>query len=529
MQFGAKFLPPCLIAVVHQPRFQLRTCVGLISEKKISFSQAVRCWPRITIYSVALTSAIILGGFDISIISSVASLPQFQKVYGESFEDTYIIPALWLALWNAAVPAGAIAGSIGGGVTQDMFGRRLSIAIASILSAACVGVAYVSDVSDDINVRRSVFLVAKAFQGFGNGMLLCTTQTYLSENLPSALRGPGLALFPIFTLIGQLIGSIIVQVTFGMPGTSSYRTCFASQWPFTALPLIVSVLLPESPPWLIRMKKLDAARTAYSRLDTRADPVRSAAFEALKHVIEIEQETSAKEKVTYSQCFGGTDRRRTVIAMFASLSPTLFGLPLYAQASYYLQTLGMDAGPSLAFVIVGAVLGFVSTLGSFWTLTRFGRRALILSSLSIATVLWLSVGIAGCFSSLGAIWYIAICMMIILLIIGLGAWPASYAVAAETSSLRLRAKTQGVAGSTANLTTGLFSIALPYLYNPDQGRLGGRVGFVFAFFTAGAVLVMWAIIPELKDRSAAEIDEMFEMGLPTRSFKHARSQAARKH
>jgi hypothetical protein len=45
---------------------------------KISFRQAIRCWPRITIYSVALTSAIILGGFDISIISSVASLPQFQ-------------------------------------------------------------------------------------------------------------------------------------------------------------------------------------------------------------------------------------------------------------------------------------------------------------------------------------------------------------------------------------------------------------------------------------------------------------------
>ncbi len=109
-------------------------------------------------------------------------------------------------------------------------------------------------------------------------------------------------------------------------------------------------------------------------------------------------------------------------------------------------------------------------------------------------------------------------MMIILLVVGLGAWPAGYVVGAEVSSLRLRARTQGVAGVFANLVTGVLSIVLPYLYNPDQGRLGGRIGFVFAAFTAVGLFLAWRLVPEMRCRTPGEIDDMFELHLPTREF-----------
>ena len=47
-------------------------------DEKLSFVQSVRRWPRMTLYALALTAPIVLSGYDISIISSVASLPQFQ-------------------------------------------------------------------------------------------------------------------------------------------------------------------------------------------------------------------------------------------------------------------------------------------------------------------------------------------------------------------------------------------------------------------------------------------------------------------
>ena len=196
-----------------------------------------------------------------------------------------------------------------------------------------------------------------------------------------------------------------------------------------------------------------------------------------------------------------------------------FGLPLFSTASYFLQTISMSASRSIMFILIGVILGLVSNISSFWTLTAFGRRTLLLVSLSIATILWLTIGIAGCFTGDARTWYVALGMMATLITVGLGAWPASHVVAAETSSLRLRARAQGIGGVASNVANGIFSIFLPYIYNPDQGNLGARVGFVFSAFCAISVLFTWQYIPELKDRTNSEIDRMFEERLPTRDFK----------
>lgn len=104
-------------------------------------------------------------------------------------------------------------GSIFGGHFQDKGGRRLALAIGSFLSAIAVAICYVADLPDDIDSRRGVFLAGKLFQGICIGILLCVVQTYMSEVLPVALRGPIIAFLPIFTLLGQLLGAIVVYVS----------------------------------------------------------------------------------------------------------------------------------------------------------------------------------------------------------------------------------------------------------------------------------------------------------------------------
>jgi MFS family permease len=322
-----------------------------------------------------------------------------RHVYGQAFGDSYIIPALWLGLWNAAIPIGAIAGSIWGGLFQDWLGRRWSIVFATTLSAICVAVAFVSDIPPEIDTRRTVFLIAKGFQGFGNGMILCTVETYMSETLPPPLRGPGLALFPIASLFGQLIGSIVVQTSLGLVGAASYRTCFASQWPFTAIPLVVAIFLPESPAWLVRVQRRALALKCHQRLNSvRMREADNSTFAELEQAVALEQKRSDFRDVTYWQCFEGIDRRRTGVVIFAHVVPNLFGLPLFATAAYFLQTIGMEVGLSVIFIIIGVVLGLFSNIGAFWTLTFFGRRFLLLSTLSVASVLWITIGVAGCFS-----------------------------------------------------------------------------------------------------------------------------------
>lgn len=109
--------------------------------------------------------------------------------------------------------------------------------------------------------------------------------------------------------------------------------------------------------------------------------------------------------------------------------------------------------------------------------------------------------------------------MAIVVVNGLGAWPASYAVAGETSSLLLRAKTQGLNWFTNSLVSGILSIVLPWIFNPDAANLSAKTGFVFAGLCMTGTVICYLLVPEMKGRDHADIERMFELKVSTRKFK----------
>lgn len=110
-------------------------------------------------------------------------------------------------------------------------------------------------------------------------------------------------------------------------------------------------------------------------------------------------------------------------------------------------------------------------------------------------------------------------MILVVLVNGLGAWPASYAVSSETSALRLRARSQGIGWFSYSLASGVMSFVLPYIYNPDSGDLRAQTGYVLSGSCIFGLVVAWFLVPELKDRSIVEIDQMFTLQLKTREFR----------
>lgn len=159
-------------------------------------------------------------------------------------------------------------GAVVGGLIQDRYGLRWSLRVGSFISAIAVAICFVSYLPDEVDPRRGIFLAGKLIQGFAIGMTICTAQTYMSEILPCSLRGPVMALFPVSTLLGQLVGAAVVFVLLHREGSSSYVMCFASQWPFSVLPILAALSIPESPTYLIRKDKLDAALHSLKCLNT---------------------------------------------------------------------------------------------------------------------------------------------------------------------------------------------------------------------------------------------------------------------
>jgi MFS family permease len=140
-------------------------------------------------------------------------------------------------------------GSVLGGWAQEKTGRRLALAFSSFLSALAVAIMYISYLPADITGRRVAFLMGKFAQGGAIGAVMAACQTYMSEILPPALRGSGMAFFPVFTLLGQLTGALVIYGA--LDDSNGYALVFGSQWPFSFVPILVAFFIPESPTWYV--------------------------------------------------------------------------------------------------------------------------------------------------------------------------------------------------------------------------------------------------------------------------------------
>lgn len=484
--------------------------------------QAVRTYPKVVTYFACLTSAVILWGYDLVIVGSVTAVPAFQKDFGELFEDEWIIPAGWLSLWLAFGPLGSLFGSITGGFIQDRIGRRYSLMTGAIIASMAVAVIFTSNLPATLDARRGMFLVGKTIQGFAVGIIKIQCLTYVSENAPTVLRGPAMALFPTATLLGQLIGSAVVFSIEDVETSNGYLIAFGSQWILSIFPFTLSIVMPESPAYLVRKNRMEEAYRAAQRL---FEPKASASGQLAKIKANVEAEDSMAHEVSYMNCFNSAHRRRTWTVVFANLIPTLFGLNLLSTASYFLQTVGLDSQPSLVFLITGIVLGLVANGASVWVLSRVGRRSVTLVTTSIAGAFWFGMGIAGSWPGISTAWVSGVFLNIIIVICGIGAWPASYAIMGETSALRLRAKSQAIGGVFAQISSIFMNLVLPYVFNPDAGNARAQTGFLFFGLCVIGVIFTWLWVPEMKGRSVAEIDEMFNLKLPSRDFKNWSSGA----
>jgi len=309
-----------------------------------------------------------------------------------------------MGLWNAGSPIGMMFGSVIAGILQDRFGRRITLATGSICSAIAVAVIFASTFTE--TAPQAIFLVGKILQGFTVGIVVCTIQTYMSEVLPSVLRGPVFAFFPLFFLLGQLISAIIALFQEDVPGKSSYRMCIVSEWPFSAIPVLVAIVMPESPVHLIRKGRMEDAVKEQRRLE-KSQGDTSASIRNIQTMVKHEEEVAQSDRARYIEVFKGTDRRRTIIAVLGSILPQLFGLPILGDGPYFLQKAGMDSGNSLIFLITGVVAGIIGNVISMWILTVVGRRKLILAPLIPLAVLWGAMGVAGCFNSIVTGWYVS--------------------------------------------------------------------------------------------------------------------------
>jgi SP family general alpha glucoside:H+ symporter-like MFS transporter len=97
--------------------------------------------------------------------------------------------------------------------------------------------------------------------------------------------------------------------------------------------------------------------------------------------------------------------------------------------------------------------------------------------------------------------------------------PITYSIVAELPSTRLKAKTINLA-RTAYLISALVNNAITTpLLNPTGANLGAKIAWIFVGITGFCAVFTFFCVPEPKDLTYGQIDDLFSRKVSARKFK----------
>lgn len=299
---------------------------------------------------------------------------------------------------------------------------------------------------------------------------------------------------------------------------------FAIEWCCPVVIILGAFLIPESPYYLVRKNRIEAAGKALFRLYPGSDDQVQSVLQSIQQILAHEMDTGSS---TFTECFKGTNWRRTRIVLYANGLSQMVGAVFLNNAPYFMVIAGLSQTEVAMIIELGIGLSIISAVFTYFGMIFLGRRSLVLGGIAFAGTLFFIMGIAAAVSAQGPAtrWCVAITLQMAWLSIGPSNGPA-LAVAGEVSTMRLRAKTLAVGFFFNFLYSTAWNVAVPYMFNTDEGNLGGLTGWVFFAACLISFTIMWFEFPDTKDLTASQIDERFEMGVKTRAFRKYKKDLA---
>ena len=190
------------------------------------------------------------------------------------FEKYFQLNSGALSGWaNSCALLGCLLGSLFTGVLSDMFGRKkllLSSALLFALSSILTGWAS----------SFLWFVVWRIAGGVAIGMASNLSPMYIAEVSPAHMRGRLVAINQLTIVIGILAAQVVnMLIAEKVPADAtaemirqSWNGQYGWRWMFTAVtvPSIIffigSLLIPESPRWLVKNGNSDLARQILSKI-----------------------------------------------------------------------------------------------------------------------------------------------------------------------------------------------------------------------------------------------------------------------
>ncbi|KAF2250952.1 general substrate transporter [Trematosphaeria pertusa] len=455
-------------------------------------------------------------GIDFSAIGGLQAMPGFLEVFGNKDPSSpigYNISPGRQQLISSLMTLGAFVSSSSAGIFATWLGRRHCLWMASLL--CCV-----SNLVMMLTTNLSGIYAGRFLIGIANGWYMTFAQLYIQESTPARYRGMMISVFQSWTSIGSLVGTVVDNATHSIPGKDSYLIPLGIIYVVPVLMSIGLFFIPESPRWLLLVEKNDQARRSLMWMRPHQDAVQ-------EEMDDIQAAILAEKELATSASFidiwkNPVDRRRTLLAVAAvSIQAASGAMFMIAYGTYFFEMahVGNAFQNSCILTAVGVFVIIVNSC----VISKIGRRRVFLmigmaicgvSQFIVAAVYHVHPGTVGTGKKV-------IVAMSVIYICGYNGMVATYAWLAggEIPSQRLRSYTFGIAAAVGFAGAWLATFTAPYFINPDALNWGPEYGWIWGPSCLVTVVWIYFFLPEIKNRTLEEIDEMFEAKLQARKFR----------
>ncbi|KUL83520.1 hypothetical protein ZTR_10568 [Talaromyces verruculosus] len=451
-----------------------------------------------------------LDGYQINLNGGIVANKGFIRQMATP--GTKIINSKYVSAWGGIQAAGQTIGQIFLQFATEKYGRKVAFYTLTVFLTASI-------FAETFSTAWDHWLVAKLLSGMGVGMLQATLPFYISEIAPTQLRGFLINAYTFWFVLGQLFASVALN-RLNAKDPLDFRTAIYSQWGMIGLSIIIFLIIPESPWWLVSKDRQSEATKILQRFYGRVEGYDvQEKINAMTATV-AEERRIAKENAQEGiwAIFRGRNAVRFIIAAWPKITQQFVGLSVFnTYATYFFQYAG-NKNPFLVTLILSCcqiiAMIFTSTLTD-----RFGRRPLTVWPYAVTVLSVLCLGIIGCFDyTQKATSSLLIFFACLATFTTTGASAIGYAYAAEVPRQSLRAQTAGWSLASSNFLSIMFSFCTPLMIN-GNAHWGVKTGFFFAATGAISVVIGWFILPEVSLRTPAEIDELFEKKVSFRKFK----------
>ena len=435
----------------------------------------------------ALASAIggFLYGYDTGIVSG--ALLQIRRDFDTGSGTEQVIAA--------SILAGAVIGALVGGQLSERWGRHKTI----LLIAA---VFVVGTLASSLAPSAVLLSLARVVLGFAVGAATQTVPMFVAELAPAKFRGRLVLTFQVAIGVGILVATIV-----GATELFSWRLMVGMAAVPAAILFGLMLPLPESPRWLVKVDRIDDARSNLARVRTGGD------LEAeLREIQDVEEQERKAPKRGFVGLRQVWVKPALVVGVGIAIFTQLSGIEMII---YYTPTILTDIGftesSALRVSVALAATYLLMMFIGFSIIDKVGRRRLTLIMIpgaALALAVLGSVFVVGG-DNADTAWLLITCLIVFMVFNAGGLQLMGWLTGSEVYPLAVRGA--GTSVQSASLWGTNMLITLTLLTMIESIGVGPSM-WVYALFNVAAWIFVFKRFPELNGRSLEDIEHALRKG-----------------